>query len=147
MHIIVDIDGTLADGTHRQHLIKGGPDNINKWKDYQALSHLDAVIEPIAHVVRQLYCAKNTILICTGRQQFERAATVKWLGENSIPFHEIFMRTSNDFRHDDIIKEELLDYMLTQGFLPQLVFEDRQCCVDLWRRRGLVCCQVAPGNF
>ena len=27
------------------------------------------------------------------------------------------------------------------------VYDDRQKVVDMWREEGLVCCQVAPGNF
>lgn len=29
----------------------------------------------------------------------------------------------------------------------QMVFEDRARVVDMWRKRGVLCAQVAPGDF
>lgn len=30
---------------------------------------------------------------------------------------------------------------------PILTYDDRRQVVDMWRARGVVCCQVAPGEF
>jgi hypothetical protein len=52
-----------------------------------------------------------------------------------------------DYRADDIVKEEFLDRILADEYGTQRVFDDRDRVVTMWRRRGLVCCQVAEGNF
>lgn len=63
---------------------------------------------------------------------------------NDIP---LYMRTAGDKRPDDVVKEELLAKIRADGYEPFLVFDDRQRVVDMWRRNGIQCCQVAPGDF
>jgi hypothetical protein len=57
------------------------------------------------------------------------------------------MRDDNDRRADDIVKRELLGRMRADRFNPQLAIDDRRRVVDMWRSEGLVCAQVAEGNF
>ena len=45
------------------------------------------------------------------------------------------------------MKEELLAQVKADGYEPILAFEDRERVVDMWRRNGIQCCQVAPGDF
>jgi hypothetical protein len=143
MDVIFDIDGTLADRTHRRHFVTVKPAN---WNAFRAAADRDTVIEPVAGVLRRLQ-AHARIILCTGRMEKERDLTEKWLLRNRIFFDRLFMRTTDDTRPDDVIKEELLDQILAEGFNPKLVFDDRQRVVDMWRRRGLICAQVAEGNF
>jgi hypothetical protein len=145
MDIIVDIDGTLANGSHRQHLLNQIPKD---WKTYQTLAHLDTVHQPIVDLVRNLYeYCEATIILCTGRGEQERKLTVAWLHANKIPFHYLYMRAEKDYRADDVIKLELLDKMIEEGLNPSLVLDDRARVVAAWRRRGLTCLQVAEGDF
>ena len=48
---------------------------------------------------------------------------------------------------DPVIKSDLYDQILEDGFKPTIVFEDRESVVKMWRGRGLRCLQVAEGNF
>jgi hypothetical protein len=50
---------------------------------------------------------------------------------------------AGDHRPDTALKAEWMD----EGRKPDLVFEDRASMVAMWRSRGVVCCQVAPGDF
>lgn len=143
MDIIFDIDGTLADISHRRHLVTTKPTN---WPEFQALAHLDAVHEPIAILARSL-SREHRIILCSGRGEQERPVTEDWLWQNRIPFDALYMRAEKDYRADDVIKKELLDRILADGFEPRLVFDDRSRVVTMWRRRGLICAQVAEGDF
>lgn len=149
MDIIFDLDGTLADLTHRRHLVTTKPKN---WGLFYKLAHLDTVIEPIAMVARG-FTAGNRVIICSGRPDDMRAMTEVWLtkhvwGEYRWMSHAgLYMRKAKDNRADDIVKEELLDQIIADGYRPELVFDDRTRVVAMWRRRGLLCAQVAEGNF
>jgi hypothetical protein len=45
------------------------------------------------------------------------------------------------------VKRELLARIRSDGFDPAVAIDDRQRVVQMWRREGLVCAQVAEGNF
>lgn len=144
MDIICDIDGTLADIEHRRHYVTSKPKN---WPAFQSLAHKDVPFEPIAVLVRSLATLAHRIILCSGRGEQERVTTEAWLAKHQITHSKLYMRAEKDYRADDVIKEELLDRMLADGFRPQIVFDDRARCVALWRRRGIICAQVAEGNF
>ena len=93
------------------------------------------------------------ILMVTGRSEISHDLTVAWLKKYRVPFDELYMRTKDDHREDDVVKAELLTQIITK--YPQVkdqfkiagVFEDRQKVVDMFRERGLKVFQVAKGNF
>ena len=143
MDIIFDIDGTLADISHRRHYVETKPTD---WVAFQALAHMDSVVEPIAAIIRSLP-SKNVIILCTGRGEQERSITDAWLDQHHIKYNALYMRAAGDHRHDDVVKEELLAQMRADGFNPQLAFEDRSRVVAMWRRNGIMCAQVAEGGF
>ena len=148
MDIIFDIDGTLADITHRRHHVMTKPKN---WKAFIAGASQDAVNEPIARVARHFAVwGAHRIILCSGRNEAQREITEAWLAEmwgEGARHERLYMRADLDYRADDIIKSELLDKILADGYHPELVFDDRKRVVDMWRRRGLTCCQVAEGDF
>lgn len=144
MDIIFDIDGTLADLAHRRHFVTSKPKN---WPAFQALAHKDGIFEPVAVLARSLATLAHRIILCSGRGEQERPVTEAWLAKHQITHERLYMRAEGDYRADDIIKGELLDKMLQDGFRPEIAFDDRDRVVALWRRRGLICAQVNEGNF
>lgn len=75
------------------------------------------------------------------------AQTRSWLDHHEVMFDKLLMRKDKDYRQDCIIKKEMLDKLREEGYNPVVAFDDRQQVVDMWRENGLICCQVAPGNF
>jgi hypothetical protein len=57
------------------------------------------------------------------------------------------MRKRNDFRKDFEVKREIYEAQIANRFDVLCVFDDRQQVVDMWREVGLVCLQVAAGDF
>lgn len=94
--------------------------------------------------------AKTTnwpIVVMSGRDGSCRSQTEAWLRLHRIPCQELLMRTADDMRPDWVIKNELLDDLLTRWY-PVLAVDDRQQVVDnVWRARGIECWQVAAGRF
>jgi phosphoglycolate phosphatase-like HAD superfamily hydrolase len=139
---IFDIDGTLANLEHRRGYLQK-PKNYNAFK---AEAKNDTLIEPVARVLNSLF-NDNYIVLCSGRGEEQRSDTEAWLFKHDIYYHNLYMRKEKDYRADDIIKEEVLEQILADGYEPWIVFDDRQRVVDMWRRRGYICAQVAPGDF
>jgi hypothetical protein len=144
MDVCFDIDGTLADCEHRRHWITTRPKNHKAF--YLGIPH-DPPIAPICETFQRLFTAGCRIVCCTGRPEWTRDMTNDWLRKHNVWPRRVYMRPDNDFRDDAIIKAELLVKIREDGFDPTLVFDDRQRVVDMWRENGIVCAQVAPGNF
>ena len=141
---IVDIDGTIANNEHRIHYITNGHKDWDKW---HANAHKDEPIREMIDILDMASAANIKIVLCTGRDEKCRVDTVKWLGDNDIPWDALYMRSEGDRRDDDIVKFELLEQIYEAGYEPVLVLEDRDRVVKMWRSAGLRCLQVAPGDF
>jgi hypothetical protein len=57
------------------------------------------------------------------------------------------MREAGDSRKDSIVKQELYEKHIEPSYDVFVVLDDRNQVVDMWRSLGLVCLQVAPGDF
>jgi len=146
MDIICDIDGTVADCSHRLHWIRSKPKN---WKAFFAGAMDD---KPILEMIVTINALKNEnrIIFCTGRSESNRNVTSDWLATYVGEWTKlcpIYMREDGDYRHDDIVKEELLVKIRKAGYEPTLAFDDRDRVVAMWRRNHIRCFQVADGNF
>jgi len=149
--IVTDIDGTIANLDHRLHFIKpidGSKKNFRKFldacdKDLPKKDVIDMVIN--TYIGYGEHC---NLVACSGRGDECREKTQTWLDEHLPLVSELFMRERGDYREDYIIKENLLDFeILTRYHKVYCVFDDRNQVVDMWRRRGILCLQVADGNF
>lgn len=143
--IIVDIDGTIADNEWRSHHLRQKDKN---WVAYKAGVMEDEPIQDILFILRAMLRSGCRAVLCTGRGEEERADTEAWLAKHGLYwFQGLYMRPAADHRPDYIIKTELLAKIREDGFDPQIVFEDRNSVVEMWRSLGLRCLQVKPGDF
>jgi len=142
--IVFDIDGTLANVTHRRQFVATKPKN---WPAWNAGMARDTVHDDICWMLRGFADAGHQIILCSGRGDDTRVVTVKWLNDNQIPFNQLFMRRANDNRKDSIVKTELLQQIRQWHGDPWLWFDDRKQVVDAIRAQGVRVLQVAPGDF
>ncbi len=150
---IFDIDGTIADLSHRLHHIQG------ETKNWDAFFDACSGDKPISHVLDLAHhlSGDTDIVFVTGRAERCREATASWLKAHlpngagwdwSEDFKlDLYMRADGDHRHDNVVKSELLDRILADGYRPLMAFEDRDQVVKMWRERGIPCAQVAEGDF
>lgn len=108
---------------------------------------------PVCHLFWALKHSslKPDIWFFSGRRDSCKDDTVwwlrRWLDKNISPVH-VVMRLTGDFRNDVEVKQDMLDWMLKIDRERLVcVFDDRQRVVDMWRRNGVTCLHVAPGNF
>lgn len=138
---IFDLDGTLCDNSHREHLAKN-----KEWDAFNAACHLDTIHPHIEAILRGL-AATHLIVLMTGRDSKYMDVTRQWLNDHEIPYDFLLMRPSNTFH---IADHDLKWAMANQFFDVKnvaMVFEDRKRVVDMWREHGVPCLQVAPGDF
>jgi uncharacterized HAD superfamily protein len=144
MLICFDIDGTLADVSHRVHFWRQKPKNWNMFKSEMAN---DAPIEQIVTIARMMYKAGHTVILCTGRSEDTRDLTEQWLFHHGVKFEKLYMRAEKDYRSDDIIKLELLNQIVVDfGQKPDIVFDDRPRVVKMWRENGVFVADVYQGT-
>lgn len=139
--IVFDIDGTLANCSHRVHHVNG------KKKDWPAFMAGIPDDEPIEQMIEMNHLLNEVdlpIFLCSGRSENERADTEAWLAKHGVYYDKMFMRSAGDYRADYIIKRELLEAIRLEGFNPHIIFDDRQCVVDMWRKEGLYVLQADP---
>lgn len=142
---IFDLDGTLADISHRLHYLNG---ENSDWDAFFAACPEDKPINHVISIAHALLRECMCVEIWTGRSEAVREQTERWLGDQRIVYSKLRMRADGDHRHDDIIKKEWLEERRKEGLAdPVAVFEDRDSVVKMWRDSGVPCYQVAPGNF
>jgi hypothetical protein len=135
MLVVFDIDGTLANIEHRLDYVRSKPKN---WKAFDAGIPNDKVNEPVAEIYRQMIHAGHTVVLASGRNERSRDATVDWFVSKDLPRRQLYMRKADDFRSDDIVKQEILDQIIADyGKKPDMVFDDRKRVVDMWRRNSI----------
>lgn len=144
--VVVDLDGTIADCTHRLHFIQG---EVKDWDAFYNACKDDAPIDSMIKMVKALNERFYHIVFLTGRSEMARSATDEWLVNNSLwDYDTLLMRPLGDYRDDSVVKLELLqNYM--KGCDDQIAFilEDRNSVVKSFRDAGFKVLQVAEGDF
>lgn len=140
--IICDIDGTIADLSHRLHFIKNGK---RDWGNFFANVGMDKPYWDTVNLIRALN-ENYEVLFVSGRPEKTRVATERWMIEEGVwgsPI--IFMRKDDDHRSDTIVKSEILDNLLMRYEIVGVI-DDRPSVVKMWRDRGLTCYQCREWN-
>lgn len=155
--IICDIDGTIADISHRLHFIQDQPKD---WDSFFAECIHDRPIIPVIEAVKRLSRGSDLYFL-TGRPESIRRETFLWL--ERVGFFlpsvrsplgncsDLIMRRTGDHRPDTRVKPELLlSYLSSLGkdeSSVDLILEDRSSMVKVWRDMGFLCFQVAAGDY
>lgn len=149
--VIFDLDGTLADIRARRTLAtkEGGKIDWPKFFDPNNIS-LDKPNIPVIESFKAHQKAGSKMIIFSGRSDATRAATEEWLEINGISYDKLLMRPGTGegiFTPDDKLKEDWLDQEFPDKNQILCVYDDRDKVVNMWRRNGIPCFQVAPGDF
>ena len=144
MDVIFDVDGTLMDIDHRRRFLDGSMGKKD-WIGFVDATKDDKPKLQIHFVAKALAAQGHRIIVLTGRNQAQHDITALQLRD--IPYDTMIMRPDDNYDADQDLKAGMLDHLKTLGYNPTLVFDDRDTVVDMWRNKGLICCQVAPGDF
>lgn len=153
--VICDLDGTLA-------LIHNRSPYDASDCDIKDLPNTPVIQTILAH-----FKQGRKIIFCSGREDKFKPETIRFIEKycreqfyymgldnldsmeyKDVPIkYEIFMRKTDDFRKDAIVKEEIYQEHIEGKYNVLCVLDDRDQVVEFWRSKGLTCFQVAYGNF
>ncbi len=143
--VVVDLDGTITDCSHRVHLAQAG-----LWEEFNAACTEDRLRLDVALVLSSLE-KDYEIMIVTGRDNKHRKITWDWLASHGISAQIILMRPSGDFRPDAEVKIGLLETFFGNKAAVlnsvMLCLDDREKVVEALRNYGLKCWQVRQGDY
>ncbi|WP_040828917.1 phosphatase domain-containing protein [Nocardia jiangxiensis] len=132
---VFDIDGTLATMADRDPY------------DYSRVGE-DAVHRPVVQTALALRNAGYRIVVLSGREDVCYNTTLDWLRRQcGITPDLLAMRAEGDYRKDAVVKNEMFEQAVSPRYSVQGVFDDRNSVVEMWRAKGLMCAQVAEGDF
>jgi hypothetical protein len=123
------------------------------WDRFYEACDMDLPNPPVIGTLLQLYASGNDIRIWSGRSDNVKQKTLMWLHMFlRIPLIKLElmlkMRPGNDDTPDDQLKLKWLNTMsLQERIRVAAVFDDRDKVVAMWRKAGVACFQVAPGDF
>lgn len=137
--VVFDLDGTLADVTHRRHLLEQGDH-----KAFYAACVDDKPIENVIEILLALRESGDRIEIWTGRSDAVKLETLEWLSKCGVPPSILVRMRPAGERIDDFKLKRRWLRDLAPDDRPMVVFEDRKRCVEMYRGEGITCFQVAP---
>jgi len=133
--VICDLDGTLS--------------LLNGRDPYDASSADEDLLNvPVARVLQMAKAQGYKVILLSGREQLYREPTERFLSKHQIAYDLLLMRTTNDYRKDNIIKKELFQQEIEGKYFIEFLLDDRNQVVDMWRKDlHLPCFQVNYGDF
>lgn len=153
MFFVFDLDGTLANTFQRtySHLAcpERGYPHMRRDMDWDAYFDECQRDTPYTHtieVLKALHSYGHAVRIWTARCEAVRSKTYQWLVYHGVP--PVIAKTMRMRPEGNRVD----DFILKQGWMadmgrPDLVFEDRERVVKMWRSLGIPCFQVADGKF
>jgi len=145
--VIFDIDGTLADCSHRQSYAQA-----KEWDNFHSLCLKDSVIKNVADLLVSMASICNVVLL-TGMNERYRHLRRKWLTLSGLDglYEDLLMRGDQDFRPDAEMKwSALVDRFGTpEGVLENVWFvvDDKDSVVEVLRNHGLTVLQPAVSGY
>lgn len=127
-YVIVDIDGTVADLTHRLHYLEEKPKNYDAFYDEV---DKDLPINQVIDIVRDL-SEKYFIVITSGRTNKTCDKTINWLSRNGVPYDALLMKQWYFIQTDIEAKTSIYNKCL-KGKNIIMSIDDRPSIVALWR--------------
>lgn len=151
-YIICDLDGTIADCSHRLHHIEKDPKD---WGSFFAECEDDKPIESMVFLIDNFIQALLYQTLCdmpqvrviysTGRPERIRNKTRDWLRHEVnrfIPHEQLLMRPDGDHRPAEVVK---LEQVAKAGIKPEdilCVFDDDEKVCKAWKDLGVTVYKV-----
>ena len=125
--ILCDIDGTVANNDHRQHLLG----NYKDWNKFFDQMHLDEPINRTIALIKELHNEKKEVIFLTGRPERYREKTIKWL-KKYFKFHiNLYMRKDGDTRDKLTVKKEIFDLNFSDSDIETIIDNDKEL-IEMW---------------
>ncbi|HEX6910061.1 MAG TPA: HAD family acid phosphatase [Longimicrobium sp.] len=135
--VIWDLDGTRSDDKARAHFVEVERGRARDWHSYFDAIDTDPPIAASMEVLRALHGAGIRILFLTGRPEYTRPRTVRWLEANGLTDYDaLIMRPAGETRPAGWFKAEEVE-RLRREYTLVCAFEDRIDVADQLREAGV----------
>lgn len=139
--VVVDLDGTLADGRWRLHLLPT-PERRHldeAWAEFNLAGADDPPFQDTIDIVNSLSLTYR-IIILTGRGAVAREVTEQWLDDHGVVYDKLIMREIGDCRKDTDFKRAQLEDIGIENIV--CAFDDLPHIVDFMRGLGITVYEV-----
>ena len=135
--VIWDLDGTLSDDRARAHFVEVEAGRARDWESYFDAIDQDAPIAASMEVLRAMHAAGIRILFLTGRPEYTRPKTLRWLRANGLTEYDaLIMRPEGEHRPAGFFKADVVDGLRREYELV-CAFEDRIDVARMLREAGV----------
>jgi beta-phosphoglucomutase-like phosphatase (HAD superfamily) len=135
--VVWDLDGTLSDDRARAHFVEVQQGKGRDWKSYFDAIDKDPPIAASMEVLRAMHAAGNRVIFLTGRPEYTRRKTEKWLKANGLTeYDRLLMRPPGEYRPAGRFKVEVVERLRDEYELV-CAFEDRADVAHALRGAGL----------
>lgn len=115
---VFDIDGVLADVTHRLHFLDGW-----RWERFFAAADRDPLLDEGASRLRGAQLDRDVVYL-TGRPERNRSLTERWLARHDLPTGPLHMRPDRDHRPARFVKREVLRDLARARSIASVIDDD-----------------------
>lgn len=137
--IIVDLDGTLCNNSHRVMYVDGS--QPKDWDKFNTLCAFDPHNDWCLDLVNSFNLLGHKIVFLTARSGSEvtKKMTDTWLMTHVGPGvdYELLMRKDGDFRPDYVVKQEIYMNDIAPRYEIVLAVDDKKRVCDMWRDLGI----------
>ena len=142
--VLVDVDGVIADGWHRQHFLQNGQ---RDWKNFFANAFGDTPIDGSVALTQQ-FASDTTVVLLTARPHNLHTITVDWVQQHGHRWDLLIMRHRSDGGlSSPKFKQRSVRELCERGFEPKLAIDDDQRNVDMFRSEGIAALYFHSGYY
>lgn len=136
--VVFDLDGTLACGKHRLHLLphKDSAHVTQSWNEFNLAAGADEPMQDNIDLCNNLWESFNLVIL-TGRCDIAEDVTKAWLHMHGVDYDQLIMRPADDHRVDTEFKEEELRKIGLENIL--CAFDDLEHVAKHMRSLGVTC--------
>ena len=142
--VLVDVDGVIADGWHRQHFLQQDkPD----WKNFFANAFGDTPIDGSA-ALTQSFDPTTAVILLTARPHNLHDITLDWITEHDYRWDALIMRARSDGGlSSPEFKRRSVHELRDRGFTPQLAIDDDRRNIDMFRAEAIPSLYLHSGYY
>ncbi|MEG9225357.1 phosphatase domain-containing protein [Aeromicrobium sp. Sec7.5] len=132
--VIIDLDGTLVDTSGVEHLLEGED------RDFRAFQEAAVGCPPnpgMVAVAREQHEAGRAVLVVSSREFIWLDPTLDWLVQHDVPHDGVYLRIVGDYRQDVLVKRELLDDVVANGYRVVEAWDDKDRVTQMWIEQGI----------
>jgi phosphoglycolate phosphatase-like HAD superfamily hydrolase len=117
---VFDIDGVLADVSHRLHHLSATP---QRWHAFFTEAKDDELLAEGAERLERAL-DEGAVIYLTGRPEWTRELTERWLDQHGLPAAPLFMRANGDRRPARLTKAAVLRTLARQVRILTMIDDD-----------------------